>query len=126
MKIRLHALSGMVVALTLTSPPIADRDCRIAAERREAAVAQVIDALRAYEKCILSGQKQDDCAGQLDELDSAHDEFADAVSEYIIALVADQFLDAAVRVVRQERDAPIAGIASIWMEGCYQSGALWS
>jgi hypothetical protein len=57
MKIRLHALSGMVVALTLTSPPIADRDCRIAAERREAAVAQVIDALRAYKKCVLSGKR---------------------------------------------------------------------
>jgi len=82
MKFRLHAFSGIVVALTATSPPIADRDCRAAAERREVAVAQVIDALRAYEKCILSGQKRDDCAGQLDELDSAHDEFADAVSEY--------------------------------------------
>ena len=52
MKVRTHAFSGLVaVALALTPPPIADRDCRIAAERREAAVAQVIDALRAYEKC---------------------------------------------------------------------------
>ena len=82
MKVRPHAFSGLVVALTLTSPPIADRDCRIAAERREAAVDQVIDALRAYEKCVLSSQKRDDCAGQLDELDSAHDEFADSVAEY--------------------------------------------
>jgi hypothetical protein len=82
MKVRTHAVSGLVVALTLTSPPVADRDCRIASEHREAAVAQVIEALRAYEKCILSNSKRDDCAGQLDELDSAHDEFADAVSEY--------------------------------------------
>jgi len=82
MKIGLHAFSGMVVALTLTSPPITDRDCRAASERREAAVALVIDALRAYEKCILSGQKRDDCSHQIDELDSAQDEFADAVSEH--------------------------------------------
>ena len=82
MTVRTHAFSGLVVALTATSPPIADRDCRIAAERREAAVAQVIDALRAYEKCILSSQKREDCAGQMDELESAQDEFADAVSEY--------------------------------------------
>jgi hypothetical protein len=82
MKLQLHAFSGLVVALTLTSPSITERDCRAAAERREAAVAQVIDALRAYEKCVVSGQKRDDCAAQLDELDSAHDEFADAVSEY--------------------------------------------
>jgi hypothetical protein len=82
MKIRLHTLSGLAVALTLTSPPTADPDCRAASERREAAVSEVIDALRAYEKCILSSQKRDDCARQLDELDSAHDEFADEVSEY--------------------------------------------
>ena len=82
MKVRTHALSGIAVALALTSPPIADRDCRVASERREIAVSQVINALRAYEKCILSGQKRDDCAGQLDELDSAHDEFADSVAEY--------------------------------------------
>ena len=82
MKIRLHAVSGMVVALALTSPPITDRDCRAASERHERAVSEVINALRAYEKCIVSGQKQDDCSGQIDELDSAQDEFADAVSQY--------------------------------------------
>jgi hypothetical protein len=82
MKFRMHAFSGLMVALTLTSPPITERDCRAASERRDAAVAQVIDALRAYEKCVLSGRNRDDCAGQLDELDSAHDEFADAISEY--------------------------------------------
>jgi hypothetical protein len=82
MKFRLHAFSGVVVALTLTSPPVAERDCRIASERREAAVAQVLNALRAYEKCILSGQKRDDCYHQIDELDSAQDEFADAVSQH--------------------------------------------
>jgi hypothetical protein len=82
MKFRLHAFSGLAVALTLTSPPIADPDCRAASERREAAVSEVIDALRAYEKCILSSHNREDCASQLDELDSAHDEFADEVSEY--------------------------------------------
>jgi hypothetical protein len=82
MKVRPHAFSGVVIALTMTSPPVADRDCRVASERREAAVSQVIDALRAYERCVLSSQKWDDCAGQLDELDSAHDEFADSVAEY--------------------------------------------
>jgi hypothetical protein len=82
MKIRAHAFSVMLIALTLTSPPTANRDCRAASERYEAAISEVIDALRFYEKCILSNQKRDDCAGQLDELDSAHDEFADSVAEY--------------------------------------------
>jgi hypothetical protein len=82
MKFRLHAFSGAMVALTVTSPSIADRDCRAASERRERAVSEAIEALRAYQKCILSDQKQDDCSNEIDELDSAQDEFADAVSEY--------------------------------------------
>jgi hypothetical protein len=82
MKFRLHAVSGMVVALTLTSPPVTDRDCRAASERRERAVSEVIEALRTYEKCILSGQERDDCSHQMYALDSAQDEFADAVSEH--------------------------------------------
>jgi len=81
MKIRSPAFAATVVALTLTSPPVTERDCRAASERRETAVSEVINALRAYEKCILSGQNRDDCAGQMDELNSAHDEFADAISE---------------------------------------------
>ena len=82
MKIRSPAFAATVVALTLTSPPVTERDCRAASERRETAVSEVINALRAYEKCILAGQNRDECAGQFDELESAHDEFADAVSEY--------------------------------------------
>jgi hypothetical protein len=82
MKLELHAFSWIVVALTLTSPPVADRDCRAASERHETAVSEVIDALRAYEKCVSSRQNRNDCPGQLNELESAHDEFADAVSEY--------------------------------------------
>jgi len=83
MQIQLHAPAGLVVAaLTLTSPPIADRGCRVASERREAAVSEVFNALRAYEKCILSGQNRDDCSRQFDDLYSAHDEFADSVAEY--------------------------------------------
>jgi hypothetical protein len=84
MKTRLHAFSRMVVALAPTTPPITDRDCRAASERRERAVSEVIEALRAYEKCILSDQKRDDCSRQMDQLDSAQDEFADAVSEHPI------------------------------------------
>jgi hypothetical protein len=82
MGIRLRTFSGMVVALAVTSPPITDRECRAASERREVAVSEVINALRAYEKCIVSGQKQDACSSQIDELDSAQDEFADAASKY--------------------------------------------
>jgi hypothetical protein len=84
MKLRLSAFSGIMIALTVTSPPITDRDCRAASERREGAVSQVVDALRAYQRCILSGQKRDDCSSQIDELDSAQDEFADAVAGYPI------------------------------------------
>ena len=70
MKARLHAFTATVVALTLTTPPNTDRNCRVASERREAAVSQVIDAPRTYEKYVLSDQKRNDCAEQLDELDS--------------------------------------------------------
>jgi hypothetical protein len=73
-----------MIALTATSPPITDRDCRAASERREAAVSLVSDALRAYQKCVVSGQRRDDCSRQFDELDSAQDEFADAVAGYPI------------------------------------------
>jgi hypothetical protein len=81
-KIRPQAFSGALVALALIAPPNAGHKCRAASERYESAVAEVIGALQAYMKCVLSSQKRDDCAAQMEELDSAHDEFADAVSEY--------------------------------------------
>jgi hypothetical protein len=81
-KCRLHSLSAGLVALALLAAPDADKaDCSHLADRRTAAVAKVIDALRGYEKCVSSGDKRDDCAAEMQALDTAHDDFADVVDD---------------------------------------------
>ncbi len=79
---RLHSLSAGVLALALLAAPNTVRvDCGNAADRYTAAVAQVIDALRTYEKCVSSNDKRYDCAAEMQALDDAHDDFADAVAD---------------------------------------------
>jgi hypothetical protein len=78
----LHSLSASLLALALLAAPEADKgDCSHLADRRTAAVAKVIDALRGYEKCISSGDKGNDCAAEMQALDTAHDDYADAVED---------------------------------------------
>jgi len=68
--------------LALVSPPNADKvDCATAAERYQAAVSKVIEALHTYETCVQASEKRDDCAHEIQEIDTAHDDFADAVSD---------------------------------------------
>jgi hypothetical protein len=78
----LHSLSAGLVALVLLAAPDADKaDCSTVADRYTAAVAQVVDALSSYAKCVSTSAKGDDCATQMQALDNAHDDFADAVAD---------------------------------------------
>jgi len=79
---RLHSLSTGLVAVALLVAPNADKaDCGHLADRYTAAAAKVIEALRDYEKCVSSGDRHDDCAAAMQALDTAHDDFADAVDD---------------------------------------------
>lgn len=79
---RLYSLSAGMVALALLGAPNTERaDCGNVADRYTAAAAQVIEALRSYEKCISASDKRDACAAQMQALDNAHDDFADAVAD---------------------------------------------
>lgn len=81
-KSRLHSLSGGLVALALLTAPDAQKAvCGQLADRHTAAAAKVIDALRSYEKCVSSGDRRDDCAAEMQALDTAHDDFADTVDD---------------------------------------------
>ncbi len=82
MKSRSHSLSGGLVALALLAAPNADKaDCGNVADRYRAAIAQVVDALRSYATCVASSDRRDDCAAEMQALDNAHDDFADAVAD---------------------------------------------
>jgi len=71
-----------VVALALLAAPNTERaDCGNAADRYAAAVAQVGDVLRRYETCVAVSAKRDDCAAEMQALDNAHDNFADAIAD---------------------------------------------
>jgi hypothetical protein len=79
---RLHTLSAGLVALALLTVPDAGKgECGAVADRYMAAVAQVVDALRSYAKCVAASDKRDDCAAEIQALDNAHDDFADAVAD---------------------------------------------
>jgi hypothetical protein len=86
----LHSLSAGVIALALLAAPNTElADCGNAADRTTAAAAKVIGALRTYESCLSSSAKPDarhdakgdDCAAEMQALDDAHDNFADAVAD---------------------------------------------
>jgi hypothetical protein len=79
---RLHTLSAALVAFALLVAPNADKtDCGAVADRYTAAVARVVDAVQNYAKCVANSDKHDDCAAEMQALDNAHDDFADAVTD---------------------------------------------
>ena len=81
-KSQLHSLSAGLLALAvLTAPDVKKADCGNLADRYTAAAAKVVDALRSYEKCVSSGDTRNDCAAEMQALDTAHDDFADAVDD---------------------------------------------
>ncbi len=82
----MHNLSAGVIALALLAAPNTElADCGNAADRYTAAVTKVIGALRSYESCVSSSAerdaRRDDCAAEMQALDDAHDNFADAVAD---------------------------------------------
>jgi hypothetical protein len=81
-KTRVNSLSAGLIALAvLTAPGVKKADCGSLADRHTVAAARVVDALRSYEKCVSSGDKRNDCAAEMQALDAAHDDFADAVDD---------------------------------------------
>jgi len=79
---RLHSMFLGLAALALLAAPNTDlADCGNAADHYAATVTAVVNALRSYEKCIARSDQKDDCAAQMQALDNAHDNFADAVAD---------------------------------------------
>jgi hypothetical protein len=77
-----HSIHASLIALAILAAPNPDRiDCSAIGTRYAGAVAKVIEALRNYEKCVASSEKRTDCAAEMQALDNAHDDFADAVDE---------------------------------------------
>ena len=78
----MHSLSATLAALALLAAPNAETvDCGSVAERYAASLAKVMEAIDTYRKCVSSSDKQNNCAAQIEALDNAHDEFADAVGD---------------------------------------------
>ncbi len=72
--------AGAVVLALLTAPNANIADCGHAADTYTAAVAKVLGAVRRYETCISASAMRDACAAEMQALDDAHDNFADAVA----------------------------------------------
>jgi hypothetical protein len=81
--VRLYTLSASLVLLAVATTPNVDKDanCTNIGGRRTAAIAKVTDALQAYQKCVVSGDNNKDCADEMQALDDAHDDFADALAD---------------------------------------------
>jgi hypothetical protein len=80
--VQLLSLQASLVALALMAAPNANRaDCGDIAGRYAAAVAKVVEAVRTYERCVSASDKRDDCADEMQALDTAHDDFADVVDD---------------------------------------------
>jgi hypothetical protein len=78
----LRTFAAPLIVLALLSAPNADKaDCGNSADRYAMAVDRVVDALHGYEKCVAASGKRDDCAAEMQALDDAHDNFADAVAD---------------------------------------------
>jgi hypothetical protein len=77
-----QSIHASLIALAVLAAPSPDRtDCSTVGARYAAAVAKVIETLHSYEKCVASSEKRTDCAAEMQALDSAHDDFADAVDD---------------------------------------------
>jgi hypothetical protein len=78
----LHSIHASLLALAVLAAPTPDHtDCSTVGARHAGAVAKVMEALRTYEKCVATSEKRTDCAAEMQALDSAHDDFADAVDD---------------------------------------------
>jgi hypothetical protein len=56
--------------------------CRDAVDAYSSASSEVLSAVRTYANCVASSRGRDDCSIEFSTLNSAHDDFESAVSEY--------------------------------------------
>jgi len=59
----IHA--GLIAMVVLAAPSPERIDCGTVGARYDAAIAKVVETLRAYEKCVASSDKQNDCSAEM-------------------------------------------------------------
>lgn len=69
----------MVVLAALSG---ADDRCKRVGQRYEAAKAEVIDAVRSYERCIAASRARETCEAEFADLDLAQDRYERTVADY--------------------------------------------
>jgi hypothetical protein len=72
----------MVTAMLLIAPSPDALDCANAMSAYNAALAKLRSALGTYQRCIEESNGRDKCAGEIQALDQAHDNFEDALADY--------------------------------------------
>ena len=76
------SLAAPLVVLALLSPPdMGKADCGHIADHYTMSLRRVVAALRDFAKCLATSRQRDDCAAEMQALDDAHDNFADAVAD---------------------------------------------
>ena len=81
MNLLLSVAAPLVVLALIAAPNTKAAGCIGAEARYKAAVGSVVDALRRFEACVAGSNKRDDCTTEFEALDSAHDDFAEAVED---------------------------------------------
>jgi hypothetical protein len=74
----------LILTMTLAAP-LARADpeqCRDAAESYRTAHRDLIDAIHAYGRCVAESAGHDDCATEFSAVQSARDDFEQAVQDY--------------------------------------------
>jgi hypothetical protein len=69
----------MVVLAALSG---VDDPCKRVGQRYEAAKKEVIEAVRAYERCIAASRARETCEAEFGDLDLAQDRYERAVADY--------------------------------------------
>ena len=82
MKFVVYTAPALILIAAVVSPPTDTSDCNSAGQEYGKAVASATAALRKYEDCISASHGRSDCAAEIEALDNAHDDFADAVDEF--------------------------------------------
>lgn len=72
---------SLVAVALLATPDVDKLDCPAANEEYTTTVNKLIETIRSYEKCVSSGDKHNDCSAEMQAVDSAHDDFADAIAD---------------------------------------------
>jgi hypothetical protein len=71
-----------IATFTVRESSADSEECRNAVDQYNSAKSEVSDALRTYASCISDSRGHDDCSSEFSKLQSVHDDFESAVSEY--------------------------------------------